>query len=372
MNKIFLISLLLYPIGNAMAKNVDLVKNQVVESIDATRTLGSALEHRQRCTSFKWDEGTDSDGRNIVTYTCQMDPAESNIIWQATMDEHLKTINGYLASAQSKVDNVDKSRECVDPIDTSGKTCANMKKGFKAELLRTQSFANRAKNMKAITITKVKQTLVWAIVPSVSGPIQLLNATYHFDLNTGDAFDQGQGDHAMPDVYYNNGNNNPINVMANYLYTQTNFASQPQTKAPTPAAEPSNEDYDLTCRLENKSQMTLSHSDTTVYIAFMAPGDDPDEGGQAIKLDIASGGASQALGTESYTNAKYFVIRGTDDDIDGTVSVTYAMTNGKGSASYSVMTSLGKESESLSCLPDTIKAAGGLLKSGLSHVGFTK
>ncbi|AZP43905.1 hypothetical protein EJP81_19430 [Rahnella aquatilis] len=372
MNKLFLISLLLLPIGNAMANNVDLVKNQVVESIDATRTLGSALEHRQRCTSFKWDEGTDSDGRNIVTYTCQMDPAESIIIWQATMDEHLKTINGYLTSAQSKVDNVDKSRECVDPIDTSGKTCANMKKGFKAELLRTQSFANRAKNMKAITITKVKQTLVWAIVPSVSGPIQLLNATYHFDLNTGDAFDQGQGDHAMPDVYYNNGNNNPINVMANYLYTQTNFASQPQTKAPTPAAEPSNEDYDLTCRLEDKSQMTLSHSDTTVYIAFMAPGDDPDEGGQAIKLDIASGGASQALGTESYTNAKYFVIRGTDDDIDGTVSVTYAMTNGNGSASYSVMTSLGKESESLSCLPDTIKAAGGLLKSGLSHVGFTK
>lgn len=131
-------------------------------------------------------------------------------------------------------------------------------------------------------------------------------------------------------------------------------------------------EYDLKCQLENKTALTLSHSDTTVYIAFMTPDDDTDEGGQVIKLDIASGGASQALGTENYTNTKYFVLRGTDDDIDGTVSVNYSLTSDKKSAGYSVMTSLGKESESLSCLPDTIKVTNNLLGNGLSHVGFIK
>jgi len=132
------------------------------------------------------------------------------------------------------------------------------------------------------------------------------------------------------------------------------------------------EEYDIKCQLTDNTELVLSHSDSTVYIAFKAQGDDPEEGGQVIKLDIPSGGAQQALGTDSFTSGKYFVLRGTDEDIEGAVSMTYSLTKGKASASYSVMTSLGKELENINCKPDTIKASNDLLKNGLSHVSFMK
>ncbi|MCS3608485.1 hypothetical protein [Erwinia rhapontici] len=130
------------------------------------------------------------------------------------------------------------------------------------------------------------------------------------------------------------------------------------------------ENYDLKCQLTNHDMMTLSHSDNTVYIAFIAPNDDPEEGGHVIKLDIASNGAQQSLGIENFTNRKYFVLRGTDEDIEGAISVTYSLAKGKKSASYSVMTTLGKETENLNCLSDSIKVSNDLLASGLSHVPF--
>ncbi|EJY5554613.1 hypothetical protein OGI46_000163 [Salmonella enterica] len=77
-----------------------------------------------------------------------------------------------------------------------------------------------------------------------------------------------------------------------------------------------NEKYDLKCTLDDGEQMTVSHVSDTVYIAFLAPGDDPDEGGSVIKLDVSSGSVKQEL-TEPGMKYPYFTLTGTDEEIDG-------------------------------------------------------
>jgi hypothetical protein len=126
-----------------------------------------------------------------------------------------------------------------------------------------------------------------------------------------------------------------------------------------------NETYDLKCTLDSGDVMTLSHSSSTVYIDFLGPDDDPDEGGRVIKLDIPSGGAQPTL-NKSPAGGQSFVLRGTDDDIEGAVAIVYENHEGKRSAYFSVMNHVGKETENLSCKPDTIKSSDILLTKGIS------
>lgn len=128
-----------------------------------------------------------------------------------------------------------------------------------------------------------------------------------------------------------------------------------------------NENYDLQCTLDNGDQMTVSHNDSTVYIEFLGPKDDPDEGGRVIKLDIPSGEVQQALNT-STVGAQSFVLRGTGEDIDGAVAISYEKYEGKRDASFSVMNSMGKETEYYTCRPDTIQTSTALLHKGISNV----
>lgn len=122
--------------------------------------------------------------------------------------------------------------------------------------------------------------------------------------------------------------------------------------------------YDITCTLESGDVMTLSHSKDTAYVAFLGPNDDPDEGGSVIKLDIPSGGAEQFL-DNSNENKRFFVLRGTDDDIEGAVAVGYEDNNGKLNAYFSSMNSLGKEVARHTCKPQTIRASQTLLTAGI-------
>lgn len=124
------------------------------------------------------------------------------------------------------------------------------------------------------------------------------------------------------------------------------------------------EQYDLKCTLDSGDVMALSHISSTVYIEFLGPNDDPDEGGSVIKLDIASGGAQQFL-NKSSGGTQSFVLRGTDEDIEGAVAVGYENHEGKLDAYFISMNSLGKETERHTCKPETIQAAKEILIKGI-------
>lgn len=124
------------------------------------------------------------------------------------------------------------------------------------------------------------------------------------------------------------------------------------------------DEYDLKCTLDSGDVMTLSHGSGTVYIEFLGPEDDPDEGGKVIKLDIPSGGAQPTI-NKNPVGTQSFVLRGTDDDIEGAVAIVYEDHEGKRSAYFSVMNHVGKETENHSCQPDTIKSSNTLLTEGI-------
>lgn len=128
-----------------------------------------------------------------------------------------------------------------------------------------------------------------------------------------------------------------------------------------------NENYDLECTLDSGEIMTLSHINDTVYIEFLGPNDDPDEGGRVIKLDIPSGGAQQIL-NNTVGKLQSFVLRGTDEDIEGAIAIVYEKHEGEKNVYFSLMNQMGKETENHACKPDTIKATSTLLTAGLSGV----
>lgn len=128
-----------------------------------------------------------------------------------------------------------------------------------------------------------------------------------------------------------------------------------------------NDKYDLKCTLDSGDAMTLSHSSDTVYIEFMGANDDPDEGGNVIKLDIPSGGAQQTL-NKSTVGTQSFVLRGTDDDIEGAVAIAYEKHEGKQTAYFSLMNHMGKEVENHACKPETIQTQNALLMEGIAEI----
>lgn len=126
--------------------------------------------------------------------------------------------------------------------------------------------------------------------------------------------------------------------------------------------------YDIRCDLDSGEVMTLSHSDSTVYIEFLAASDDPDEGGSVIKLDIPSGGAQQFLNNVG-SATQSFILRGTDEDLEGAVAIGYENADGKAGAYFSTMNSLGTETARHICKPETIRVAKTLLVSGIGIKG---
>lgn len=125
-----------------------------------------------------------------------------------------------------------------------------------------------------------------------------------------------------------------------------------------------NANIDLQCVLDGGDVMTLSHVSDTAYIDFLAPGDDPDEGGSVIKLNAPAGGVETYL-NRSADGLESFVLRGTDEDIEGAVAVGYEKSGDKQKAYFSQINSLGKETGRYECTPETIKASSALLSVGL-------
>jgi len=136
-------------------------------------------------------------------------------------------------------------------------------------------------------------------------------------------------------------------------------------------------DFDLKCTLADNSVMTLSHSAQTVYIGFTNPGNVESEGA-VIKLDVPSGEAVQTVGSRPVFHEKFFNLRGTGEEIEGAIAVSYTEHKDVKSAGYTEINLLGNETKNIACKPGTIKVANGLLTSGItgmekqvSHTGDT-
>lgn len=125
-----------------------------------------------------------------------------------------------------------------------------------------------------------------------------------------------------------------------------------------------NTNIDLQCTLDGGDVMTLSHVSDTAYIEFLAAGDDPDEGGSVIKLNAPTGGVETYLNRKA-DGSESFTLRGTDEDIEGAVAVSYERHGDAQKAYFSQMNSLGKETGHYECTPGTIKASSVLLSAGL-------
>lgn len=147
--------------------------------------------------------------------------------------------------------------------------------------------------------------------------------------------------------------------LSSYLLLVSLFATAPVY---------ANENYDLKCTLDNGDQMTVSHNSSTVYIEFLGAKGDPDEGGSVIKLDIPSGSAQQTITSNPNVGTASFTLRGTDEDIDGAVSVVYEEYDGVPNAYFSTMNTMGNETSNLSCEPGTVKASVNLTKQGIAGI----
>lgn len=130
---------------------------------------------------------------------------------------------------------------------------------------------------------------------------------------------------------------------------------------------------DLQCTLNDGTTMELSHAPDTVYVAFKDPKANPESEGGLIKLDVKSGEAQPIVGKQEMGNIRnqYFVLRGTSEDFEGAIAVSYSVSNGVKSAYYSKMNGLGNETEHYDCKPDTIKVVKGLLTNGLTGINKT-
>lgn len=130
------------------------------------------------------------------------------------------------------------------------------------------------------------------------------------------------------------------------------------------SAAQANTNIDLQCTLDGGDVMTLSHVSDTAYIEFLAPDDDPDEGGSVIKLNAPTGGVETYLNRKE-DGSESFTLRGTDEDIEGAVAVSYERHGDVQKAYFSQMNSVGKETGHYECAPGTIKVSSVLLSAGL-------
>ncbi|MEY1581278.1 hypothetical protein AB7Z98_20715 [Providencia manganoxydans] len=158
---------------------------------------------------------------------------------------------------------------------------------------------------------------------------------------------------------------NVILIIIGMLFTTSSFADA---------------DFDLKCTLDDGVQMTVSHGSHTVYIAFFAPGDDPDEGGGVIKLDIASGEVKQDI-LHHDGRIIFFGLRGESPDSESMIVVSYRQDMkvfiGKKPHYSDVMTFYtlnkitGDHTED-KCIPDTIQLGNTLTQYGIPNVMYVK
>ncbi|WP_454208951.1 hypothetical protein [Proteus sp. Marseille-Q3619] len=77
MKKIIVLTSIVLLSGCGDSNEIQQVKDMVTYS-DNTITIGNAFEHRSMCLEVKWEKIKDTRERNIVRYTCMINPIDVN------------------------------------------------------------------------------------------------------------------------------------------------------------------------------------------------------------------------------------------------------------------------------------------------------
>jgi hypothetical protein len=185
------------------------IKGQVLADLDSSRTLGMALEHRQRCKSFSWKDETDQQGRLIVKYTCDMDLAESNNLWKDGFEKYIKDVNFFVRGEKAYIE--EKQGSCQNEINPS--YCLDNVAYKKKAIVSANKTVDLASELRDVSVTETKQIITWSVLKGAEYPITLLSSVYKYKLSSGEEYDVNQTKGVMNDVYGNSNSLNPMPIL---------------------------------------------------------------------------------------------------------------------------------------------------------------
>jgi len=131
MNKYIIISsVLLLSSCDGGSDNIKKVKD-ISTNYDSTITIGNAFEHRDICSSVKWSSDNDDRGRDIVSYTCDLDSKYINDYFNNRFSDVEDAINkkidkdvssniGQVMYSRSNVDELSKIKSAIESFNADG------------------------------------------------------------------------------------------------------------------------------------------------------------------------------------------------------------------------------------------------------------
>lgn len=194
--------------------NQQIVKSQIISNIDSTRTLGTALEHRNHCQSFKWEDEDDTQGRHIVKYTCIMSPDSSMEIWNTKLDKVIDDTSAVVKNIQIGMEN---SQEFCKKINYESYDCKRPERynSAKQSIVQNKIRLDSLNKLKSVKVTGVEQVITWSVMPSYEQPVQLLSAIYYYKFNDGDEYNANQSHSILTDIYRDTDYGNPVESVLN-------------------------------------------------------------------------------------------------------------------------------------------------------------
>ncbi|MGU3309977.1 hypothetical protein ACLBW8_27375 [Pseudomonas sp. M5A4_2d] len=220
MKKVLLLLPFLLVACGGESQNIGIVKNQVIKDLDPSRTLGAALEHRERCSSYEWSESVDAGGRQVVTYKCQLRPSASNDVLQASYSRIATDIESAISTYHQLIDLQKKTPPCTFEDDSSVSACDVMKQGKLKQIAASEQGLERLGKIRRNDIDSLQQLISWGVIGNPAAVV-LLSAKYQIKMDDNQVYTLGQGREAMLDVYSNNEGYSPVTKLARQLFVPT-------------------------------------------------------------------------------------------------------------------------------------------------------
>ncbi|OSR64842.1 MULTISPECIES: hypothetical protein [Pseudomonas] len=199
------------------SETVSVIKTQVINQLDPTRTLGNALDKRERCSSIKWDESTDGAGRNVVTYTCKMRAEGSNTILQSSFDKMIHDTRSAISTYKYQNEMALKAMPCIADDQYSVRTCESIKNGKLHAIAVSEDGIKKYEDLKDNEIDEVTQIISWSVIKNTPPSAVMLSAKYVVKMDDGALHELAQGRETLSDVYINNESLNPVKSLARQL-----------------------------------------------------------------------------------------------------------------------------------------------------------
>ncbi|NTZ39814.1 hypothetical protein EXW94_19335 [Enterobacter sp. JMULE2] len=173
-------SLLILSACHSESDNQKILKSQVYESIDSTRTLGAALDNRQRCTSVDWQDSVDDKGRQTVIYTCSMKGDESEQVWTQHMEYYINSNELSLKNEKYRADvYTQKCKQQYPDRDCTPSWIAGL------QIPKIEQSIEQVKKIVHTKINDVKNIYIWSVVPGNEQPVTLLSMRYEYTFSDG-------------------------------------------------------------------------------------------------------------------------------------------------------------------------------------------